>query len=546
MRLRSRALERRVWKTARRKLRSSKTLWREYRRSRRKRQSVVANVLVVVGLSCGLLLGILSSVGWSDGVLIALTFLLTSLAIGGGAALYNGLYTSFDVYVCSHLPVPGDRFFDLQLRSLVKWSGYAVLVAFIVLSFGAGHAKVGPVQMGITACLTLLHGAVAMAVAMAVVMWTGPGTRKTLMLLTFLIAGCLTVMSAGSKEPIAGAWELSFVVPAGWVNFAFRQAVMKGQIHDLLWALPALAAVHFTVWARHSMRSTFVLGELAFSMGVTAEQVRDRMAEISPELAEVQRVDRIQLLGAAPWLTGVMDRMIRRLMTPRERHVLDLVSADQPFTWGRWKTGAILVSVMTAITLLGSPPEWLITVMFIAGALIAMPVLGGTWPGLELVQWGTVQGPLYAMYPIGYWELSRVIMKTNLVQILLWAPFLVIGCAAGAPVFELARVDGLKIGVSALLAVLAIRPLVVGMKLRSQLFDSNRITVRGLFNAVAMLCWIGVVVTIGAVAAGTGDLVGWAVGLAGLFAVSVACWGSCAVVYNRWRVDVLSTIKEQP
>ncbi len=545
MRLRARALERRIWKRARKRLRTSKTLWREYRRGKRKLQSAVAGALVVVAISCSILLAILGSVGWSDGVLIALTFLLTSLAVGGGSALANGLYTSFDVYVCSHLPVPDEQFFDLQFRILIRWSAFAVPVALTVLGFGAVSSQVGPQQLIFTACLAVVHGMVAMAVALALAMWTGPGTRKTVMLLTFLLAACMTVLAAASKKPITGAWELSFVVPAGWVNFAFRQAVIQGHTQDLLWALPALAAVHFIVWARRTMRKSFTLGELAFSMGVTAEQARDQLAQVSPELADIQRVERNDLLGPAPWLTGLPDRAVRALMTPREKTVLDFISAQQPFSWGRWRTGTVLVLVITAVMLAGSPPDWLVVAMLAAGTLFGMPVLGGTWEGLQLIQWGTVQGPLYIMYPIGYWELSRVIMKENIVRILMWAPVLTLGCAAGAHAFELDTVAGVHIGLSLTFFLLVTRPFVVGMKLRSQLFDSNRITCRGLFNAVAMLGWVSVIVGAGVAAFAAGPALGWTVGTAAVMALSAGCWASCGVVYNRWRVDILNTIRQQ-
>ena len=98
--------------------------------------------------------------------------------------------------------------------------------------------------------------------------------------------------------------------------------------------------------------------------------------------------------------------------------------------------------------------------MAIAG-MMAAPILGGLWTGFSGPMTSGFVLPAYSVFPLGYAEITRVMLKANLVRAVTWAPLAIVYAVTlahrqGSP-FEY----GALIGLDVVLILIALQPITI-------------------------------------------------------------------------------------
>ena len=143
-------------------------------------------------------------------------------------------------------------------------------------------------------------------------------------------------------------------------------------------------------------------------------------------------------------------------------------------------------AMLLAVGLSYLVPAWspaLLVWVGLAATAIAVPVIGGNWPGLELVRVGYLASPRYAVFPIAFAQMARAIYAAALVRTLAWGP-IVVGLAAhyawrdgGDPNV------GASAGLRAVYTFLTALPILVAVRISSGTVDMNAVDLGAAFRA---------------------------------------------------------------
>jgi hypothetical protein len=182
--------------------------------------------------------------------------------------------------------------------------------------------------------------------------------------------------------------------------------------------------------------------------------------------------------------------------------------------------------------------------MVVAG-FISAPILGGSWPGFKGPFTSGFVLPAYASFPIGYGEISRVMLKTNLIRALTWAPLAIIYAAALARRLGYPFEYGSAIGFDVVLILMALQPVMVAGHFSSGSNDTRQINWQTVlfFSFALLLLVIMLVATFTMFIVPT--LFVQAVAIAVVFTMSLAGWAAYKLLLERGRIDLLSRPRAQ-
>ena len=124
---------------------------------------------------------------------------------------------------------------------------------------------------------------------------------------------------------------------------------------------------------------------------------------------------------------GCVERLSAQLLRPADKVVVEFMLADRLGVWTRrWRTAAMVSAggIMATMLLPKLPGGLWPFVPIIIAAVIAAPLLGGSWPGFGSRFCAGHWVPIYSAVPVGYWEISRVVFKVNGVRLATWLPLL--------------------------------------------------------------------------------------------------------------------------
>src|ERR1043165_9589294 len=256
-------------------------------------------------------------------------------------------------------------------------------------------------------------------------------------------------------EPAEALWVASevayWVPPTGWLVYAMGISPSKCLARDLWPCLISGVVLAVFPLAYLRLRSRYLLSE--------ERAIRAQRATVSgqgglsdfPEMAahftesasEVATgIRRGELQAGLDWRrVPIVERVVWRLLTERERLLVDFLVAGNP----RWTAALRAFFIMLTLVLAGC---WLFPavarssfgLLFSFGAIYVLMTFAGQWRGFMFPRGAGAQSPFYALYPLGFWDLMRVVLKVNLVRFLFCAPlvlgavWLVLGGLQLAPV----------------------------------------------------------------------------------------------------------------
>lgn len=326
-------------------------------------------------------------------------------------------------------PVADDAVFAHHRRIVLRASAWLGLdwlafgLAFAWQSADAVLAAAAPV-LGLAQCAT----------ALAIAVWlVRAWPRFPFVWLTTPLSVAIFIVPrfAGEKTGFGPYVETTMNVihagtPAGWLIDGWGN-VADGYATGW-WVLLGIfgLAVAALIAGGRALRKTFDPGALFGYEAAPAETGADetpesRPAEPAPMHRETAPVDlgrlrlRTEAVLAAPEgrtlaRLGAVEQALGWFLTARQRRLVDfMVPRGMPWT-RRWLIAAALLAVAV---LLRQTPTQLGILPALAALAFALPITGGRWLGFEALRTFQTQVGLTSYAPIGFGEISRLVLTLN-------------------------------------------------------------------------------------------------------------------------------------
>jgi hypothetical protein len=546
--IRAKSWERTFRRAARLELKSTKKQWKEYKERRTSwRESLTARDagllfwLYIPGL-------IIAYADHPQNVLVLLIAVYcTGTVIVRSADLQQRLHGSVERYVTVHFPMADIAFARWQVREFLRKSLF--LLAMLLLVFGAigFYRNIGwwmvPV-FGISQWVLTMTG-----VALCSLLWPtlnrlwGYGIHISM----------LIIPTVASVYSVPFLWAA--VTPLGWVPALYGSLLITKDQWGPLLILPATAAVATCPWAFRRVIQQYESesGEIVSLNVAESEALEETDALLDPAQRSVrdrfvaQRMESGLLADgfAAPHFQGRgwIERLVFTYLVKGRGHaVAEFMFAAEPDAWStKWRT-ALLITVgasSLAFFLQSAWPAWL---GLVAVAATATPMVGGYWPGFSPTADSTMHRPIYATYPIGYQEISQLMLKVHLTRIILSLPFLPFLAILTARAYGASAGFGMVAGLVCMYFYLAVQPLYVALWFSKGTNDSQSYNWQKQamkFLAVsAVFAILGLAVAMFVLSLGR-FFWAWAFLMAILPMVTSLLWWVYSCFHDRGRVDLL-------
>lgn len=467
-------------------------------------------------------------------------------ALRWGQRWFQQFYGSSELIVLSFLPLNDREIFRFQLRqylSAAAWVGWELLLAYGVLIAVALPAGLSYLAVAATvAAQTLLIVAIAMHAAAHVHMvplaLVGGLLRFTA---AFILAAGVRQLPWIEHIIRASEWGL----PSGWVNYALLRGSEDPVVLCLL--VPVAGIIYLARFSFERLRAHYSLEGLELmptqnlGLGSEHEELTDDWFGSRPGPTEIEErlASRSFLLGVNWAQAGPLEKFAARWLTPEEKVITEFLVAQDP-GWTRGLKLSVwiwLISTASVLALghLGG------TLIFFAGYILfsaSVPLFGGEWRGMRQSPSGGVLLPGYALYPIGFNPIARILCKVSLVRIAAGAPLILSFAALAAYKLGYPPQAGLAIGAKGLGLLLAIQPLLILLPISSTTDDSRRlrpwVTLVIIGPGILLLLACGVAIFMAKS--------GWLVLLAYLLAAGVAAtlFILYRQAYRRGKFDLVS------
>jgi hypothetical protein len=551
VKLKSPALERQVRKIVRSEMRGDKTLWSDYNRRRRgwfRRQIERGyKYLLYVFIPFPLILAAVNGRGIRN-LLVAMAFYTTATTLLRGLTFQKNALTGDERAIFLLLPVSDE---DYLKRKWIQfaWSWAITFVILVIGYSGAAFAsdfvldRLGPVLL--IALLQVLCGVSLSFLFLAFF----PELKVVLSAVPLFAAAFACIWLSGSV--IEFLWSAILLLPAGWLSHAFialnTHSFKTGiplVIASTTLCLPIPIAVRIAKIRMSAALRKQTADETELVLGNLEENADEdgERPDLAPTATAPQFVSRADLDERPHWEScGWIERIVGLWLNQREKLVAEFMLAQDVNQWTkRWRTATMLSAVGIAMTVLFPLPAWIPFLPMLAAAIWGAPVFGGIWPGFQGAPTFGGVIPTFAVFPLAFEEVSRVLFKANLVRLLVWAPLAIAYVVALTAKSELGPGQGFMIGVELVLFAVAIQPLMVAFKFSSGTNDTRQINL----HTIALVCVAMVLTMVFVVATATffaaNALYIKLLGLLAALMTSCAAWLFYKLLFNRGRIDLLS------
>ena len=505
MKLVDRELEARLRRRVRAALRASRTLWREYRRNRRV-LGTRANPLWLFAVIPIILIGVFATESLAMAALLLALYGMASAAFRA-AMFAQALLVSNDVAVLAHYPVSDADVFAIVWRKTMRKSVWTLVYFATFYVVAAGRS--GRPALLLAALLAAgLQWLCVLSLSLLIASYVSQ-PKALLLAIGFGLAGVVVFFTF--PHPLRIAPGLSTVIlvvtPPGWVSHAFYSGLLEGNLLSLIGLAPALIlAARLPAQLRHLReRHEAVEFDIAAFGSAATQEARPELdapdgldrglgplpapgAASRPESAAdavTTAILRRHFLEPRGWLRkGVIEWIVARWIPARDDAVVEFLLGSEPSWTKRWKLAAAAVLLAVGVSYL--KPTWSETALVWTGVfatLVAVPVVGGKWPGLELARLGYLASPRHAAFPISFGQMARVLYTASLARTLAWGP-IVVGLAAHYAWRQGADANlGMSMGLRIVYAFLTALPILVAVRISSGTLDMNGVDIGAAFRA---------------------------------------------------------------
>lgn len=406
-----------------------------------------------------------------------------------GQQWFQTFYASDDLLALNLLPIGDREIFRIQSRKFARQFGW-VFLEFFLLYFALGlvQEEWSPLLYlapGVALLQTLLIFSVALhCVVFLHMVPLGP-------LAGLLRASAVFLLFAGPHmgEIVPYLVRFSYwFFPTGWINYGLVQAGFRQDWITLGLLLPVAAITYAGFYSWQRLRAFYSLEGFEIvpvpgAFALEGERSGRGVTEIHDSIGEGF------FLRSVNWArAGWMERWMSNWLKGRDRVVLEFLVAENP-RWTRSLKGSLWVFGFGAavIYLFGQHSGFIVFFPAYLLATATLPLLGGEWRGLQQFPSGGVFLPAYALYPVTFKEITRVIFRVNVLRTLAATPLLLaFGLLAawklGHPIST-----GAHFTAKALALFLALQPVLILFPLSKSTNDSSRMRWLWYFGLFPMM-----------------------------------------------------------
>lgn len=508
MKLQSPKLEKRVREAARDEMRLDSGLWKDYKRHRKwwlRRWLAGGNkFLVYIFFSWIFVLAAFRGHG-IRAVLVGISLYATATTLFRGVNFRVNVLQGYDRVLFLHFPVSDREFLKHEWKKLIwSWTG-AFFLFVLTYSIGALSTESLEQQLGNVALCAALQAVCGAALSL----WVLGLFPKLKIVSSAVPIYVLTLACLWLPAPAVDfLWSSVMLVPGGWVSHYFAASRFVGSNTEAYFIVPAVAIclslpfafriAQNSLSAELDLRTTDGNLEQVFPHSEETDGTTVHRAEpISPE-TPIQ-VSGENISERPNWeSSGWIEKSVARWLTNQDKIVAEFMLAQQVGEWSkRWRTAALISLIGISVTLVAPLPPWILFLPMVASGLWGAPLFGGMWAGFHgAATFGGVI-PTYALFPLGYVQISRVMFKANIVRILVWGPLLVAYAMALATRLGSGPRYGLLLGIEGLVLTLVLQPLMITAHFSAGTNDTrqtNRYTLA--FFSLALLLLIPMIASV--------------------------------------------------
>lgn len=552
MKLRWKSFEKKIRGRVRETVFQSEPLLTEYRlvrKARRPFRGLRRSTMLIIWRCCFLFLFsifvLLPTQTPSVELILAITVAWTlGMMFYRAAQLWGAFYYSSDLVVFDLLPISNQDVFTRQWRRFLCLSLWSLLDGAIfywalLMNDGGGIWNAIAGGLGLGALQWLFIPAVAVCLFAFC-------PRKYLLATGLCFLGTAVVLFfCGMAHVLRLHWFVNaawLVPPIGWIIQALGTSQSKGPVLDFIPAMIAASVLVFARSAYQRVRREFEVGEPHVFSDGRSQALQDFGERLKKEPEEAATaIQQRQFLDGFDWKNAAfVERLVGRILNTREQVIAEFMVAAQPTWTAQWRRFPIAVTVMAGTVWFFMKMGAKTGVMPFLAIYFLGVLFVGRWRGFAAITGAGLQSPMYAVYPIGFWEMMRVILKINLLKFALGAPvvFAVLLILDRTPQFAHGHLIGY--GLKLIAFGLMVQPMIAFMPISPGTNDTRK-TGRAL--AAALFIFIAVV------SAFTFFLV-WNSKVMLITAVILSVFSfSSLIIYGRWfnrsQIDLVPLAKMQ-
>lgn len=471
MRLEWPAFEKQSRKLVREELKRSPALRKEFKKGRKANANLPGRLLGKVGLP---LLWILipANMMMKQGFPTALAII--SLWFAGSCFLrghrwFQHFYASRDLVVLNLLPLNDEQVFQVQKRNYFKsslWLIWELLAAYCIVGLFWEESRSVYYLLPFAA---LLQAMLVMALGLHLANWLHFLPLGAIGGFLRVSAVALLIWALNQPENSNGIVQVSsYIFPTGWLNYALYLGGVKHDWFSLALLIPIVALIVASRFAWARLRAFYSLEgfEVIPSLNNAPEEpeLTPESFDRKPGPTEIEdNIGARNFLKGVNWqATGWLERFVAGLFSKREMEIAEFLVAQNPGWTKAFNVGLVIwLMVCLVVWTLGS---YNFTIVYMCAYLLGtatLPIFGGHWRGLRQMATGGVFIPAFAVYPIAFNEVARVLLKVNVTRILAASPFLITFGALASYKLNASPLLGAEIALQILEVLILVQPVFV-------------------------------------------------------------------------------------
>ena len=376
-----------IRKLAREKLRASKALWKEYKRTRPSVLDRIRKRLGLIGLfyAAAILLA-LARHGGPKAPLLLLALYSAATVVGRSNALFNTLYRSGDLAFFMHVPVTDKHFFSYVWRRFLKSSLWVWFYSFLAFGYLTEISKPGPTGWTAAVIASTLQWLLIVSLVVTLELlppsWPKAKIGFPLYLLTF---GAIFLPESWATL----AWRALLPLPTAWIPHIFERGALNHESGSLYLLIPILLFLVSLPLTSRRLRETYPIVEptypLASNAAADVEQDDDEIGVVreedwqSTKATSSLRVTPAHLRGLDWNSSGWIEGLAGRILNEREKKSADFLCGGHLGLWSAlWRRGLKVAAIGVVVLLLPRLfAPWIGISIGVVASMFALPVLGG-------------------------------------------------------------------------------------------------------------------------------------------------------------------------
>ena len=550
-----RLIVRAIRKSARARLRLSRSSWREYKRSRgpfyrrsfpggRRLGQIYVLAIVVFAAQ------------HRDPrfALFVLALYSTATVLQRAHAFQQSLYHSFDLAFFMHCPVADRKFFSHAWRSMLKSSFSIWLSAFGVFALLVVRSEMSPRFWFLAVIASALHWLFLLSLILIADRFVPTRQLMRISLPLYI----LTFASFFAPDFFVRAtWTPVSFLPTAWIPSLLERAAFANESPRIFLIIPALGIIALLPPLYRSARSRYPRWELQYPIALfVANEEDDSDVSASGPQYEVDALKQPLRLFSEPQTVSLarldwnssswLEKIAGKSLNAAEKATAGFLLGGQLGSWSRgWSLGVRVAAAGLAVLLFPVIPMFVGILIGLVGTGFAVPLFGGSWLGLQLVPtYGTVRLACAGL-PVSYTLASRAIAKINSIRLITWLPaFLLYGAAIAwreAMPFQF----GLWMAIRVFFALFSLQPILILGKHSQGTNDSRQVNFHSVIFLLAALflgtIYVGCSIAFVVVPSASTEphpilLTTFAVAM---ISSSFLLWSTYRIFYDRGRLDTI-------